>query len=85
MYVCSSAEAGNLYSFGANGDGQLGQPVPDEQADLPQLVQGWPTGKKAKVVDGGSEHSLAVTGKAVLSFATANQYHQIAHRPSFYD
>jgi len=53
--------SGKLYSFGANGEGQLGLQEDADRICVPKCVN-LPTHSTIKMVAAGAEHSVLLTG-----------------------
>ena len=62
MYLCTCiSESGKLFSFGANGEGQLGvEDLPS--SNDPKEIEAEP--HKYTHLAAGADHSVALTGKA---------------------
>lgn len=54
-------ESGKIYSFGANGEGQLGLGDTEMSVSSPQEVESL-NNKDIKMLSAGTEHSAALTG-----------------------
>lgn len=65
---------GNVYAWGDNSSGQLGQTPTDARRPTPTLVEGLPTG--VSWIAGGRDSSFAIAGGALYAWGN-NQYGQL--------